>query len=44
MHSYIKEKLEGHNFAMINQMLENALAQVNWSRLDIFYQVQIWLF
>jgi hypothetical protein len=32
LHSYIKEKLEGHNFASVNQVLGRALAQVNWSR------------
>jgi hypothetical protein len=29
LHSYIKEKLEGHLFTSVNQVLDRALAQEN---------------
>jgi hypothetical protein len=30
--SYVKEKLEGHLFTLVNQVLDRALAQENWSK------------
>jgi hypothetical protein len=32
LRSYVKEKLEGHLFISVNQVLDRALAQENWSK------------